>query len=136
MKSFRTAVEVLADEQKPLYVDSALYYNAQHFLPSALYHRLVEIPGSDPLTKGYYFIYPDLSSLPQDRLEEVTSLKLKLRVALDWRIANQFRQMSESRFLDKYSMREILVYEKDDDKSDHKSIPLPQRKDEKCRNRM
>jgi hypothetical protein len=140
MKSFRTAVEVLAEEQKPLYVDPALYYNARHFLPRALYNRLVEISASDPLKKGYYFIYPELTWLPQDRFEEVKGLNVKLRVALDWRIANQFRQMSDSRILPPYLMRELLVYEKEyereSDKGTQKSIPLPQKKDEKCRNRM
>lgn len=140
MKSFRTAVEVLADEQKPLYVDPALYYNARHFLQSVLYHRLVEIPKSDPLKKGYYFVCPELSWLPHDRLEEVTSLKLKLHVVLDWRIANQFRQMSDSRILPPYLMRDLFVYEKEyekeGDNGTQKSVPLPQKKDEKCRNRM
>jgi hypothetical protein len=146
MKSFRTAVEVLADERQPLYVDPALHYNAQHFLQSTLYHRLLVIPESGPLKKGYYFIDTEVSSLPHDRIEKITRLKLKLRVALDWRIANQYRHLSESRYLAQNYMRVVFVYEndKDDEEGDQKSgqqssqerMLLQPKKDVRCLNRM
>ncbi len=91
MNNVRTALEVLQDEDKPVYIEPVILSHLSHFAPRSLMQRVQTIPRSGPLLPGFYLLDPRDSVIPPERVKEVLALKTRMRVSLDWRIANRFR---------------------------------------------
>lgn len=117
LKSVRTALETLQDEIKPIYVDRQIRSHLPHFVPDGLLARVRVIPDRGELPGGYYLFDPGGPSLPKERMAEISALKVKMRLELDWRVSNQFRDR-------RYRARPpaLLVFEKEDPRD---FIPFP-----------
>ena len=98
MKAVCSAIEILQDEDGDFFVEPSVYRRIKHYLPAHLHPRVQVTPETGALPAGFYLVHTDVrfrNASHDLQRATVEQLPRRLRVALDYRAANRFRQREE-----------------------------------------